>query len=102
MTTIPELFERVAAKVPEIRDVCPKHSGTWWMLVKRPITDEYAHMLIEAACWRMLPNKSWEQVSTGDFVVKHDVSQDWHVVSDGKTLTEALLLAVEQVHGGKQ
>lgn len=101
MTTDPiaAKAEALWAKRPELRPLGLKYALSpttkemgWW-LDYYIITDDDAHMLIEAACWRALPNKSWEQVSTGDYVVKHDVSQDWHVVSDGKSLTEALIAA---------
>lgn len=101
--TIPELFERVAAKVPEVRPVGLKHNGQHWWLDYYVVMDNDAHMLIEAACWRLLPGYWWEDQklnSPGNRYVVHNSENA--VASRGASITEALLLAVERVHGDKR
>lgn len=114
--TIPELFERVAAKVPEVRPtqlnvfegrlhlavacVDHTHAALW-----RPVdesTMSLAHLLIEAACWRLLPGYSWEEQKRSSPANRFLVLRpDGTFVSFGGSLTEALLLAVERIYEGK-
>ena len=121
MTTIPELFERVAGKVPEVRPKAgfgdndsvlelgySRRIGEWCLRYSDkqgdggPLPLVFANMLIEAACWRLLPGYWWEDQklnSPGNRYVVHNSENS--VASRGASITEALLLAVEQVHGGK-
>lgn len=101
--TIPDLFERVAAKVPEVRNCGLKHNCRWWYLGNDCVSNAHAHLLIEAACWRMLPNYDWHTGANGKVSIFYEPEggAEWIGVS-APTLTEALLLAVERVHGDKR
>lgn len=115
--------EALWAKRPELRPLGLKYNHLGWWMYQYSVMDDFAHMLIEAECVRWLlkqrlpsePNINadlvlWEGV-TYDGVQLATVglaegvrTYDAYFGDDvhAPTLTEALLLAVEQVHGGKQ
>ncbi len=128
--TIPELFERVAGKVPEVRPktisiykdlFVMRHTQTgyhWHRETEDPlhgknaggfVADDVANLLIEAACVRWLATSSpqhpeiWRENHQSQDRFRVTASHGWdHVDVAAPTLTEALLLAVEQVHGDTQ
>ena len=100
--TLPELFEKVGAKWPAVRpkigagtlEYLPSHYGGFWMGGMGGVCDDTAEAIIEAACWRVLPRLRWEQSEDDRYWI---VDPNCQSVASAWTLTEALLLAVEQL-----
>lgn len=123
MTELSEIFIRVSAKVKAIRPPPPsgirpgesvwfgEFSGGMWAWIRsvsgRSDHHNYderrfpteAEALIRDACWRLLPDIRWCQI-VGNVYRLFDVYD--RVLSEHKSLTIALLLAVEKLHGGGQ
>jgi len=115
MTTppLPELFERVAAKVPEIRRIDRANlqwiCGGWWHGDEVGVPEPIAEALIESACVTYLTAR-YHSVTIQVGVCAHVSckvfnADEWHEVNeDHPTLLHALLyavlLAVEAVGGG--
>ena len=61
---------------------------------KGPLCREFAHMLIEAACWRALQEHAWRMGMRGTVLMYKDAEggMDWIGV-DEPSLTEALIAA---------
>lgn len=71
------------------------YAGHGWNLVDDTILPA-VEALIQAKCWTMLPDYLWRIDSAGLYMVCDEAS-DFSKIGRAKTLTEALLLAVEKL-----
>lgn len=88
--------EALWAKRPELRPlglkcvISPASKEIDWWLDDYSLCDEDAHLLIEAECWRALPQAMWFKM--GDIVTIRRTT-NWSDLGIGATLTEALIAA---------
>lgn len=110
MTNIPELAERVFAKVgarPTDPQCGPLHytTGAWWFgdACCAPSDEWRVQTVIRDWCWRRLPDHFWSRSDDVLYVVRYDADDNPMDVSCSTiidnnldaALTAALLLAVE-------
>jgi len=91
---ITSLATALWAKRPELRPSNLRMRGGYWWLGDHTVSDDDAHMLIEAACWRALPGCKYSKQTHIDGLVTYNIWVANNLLVESEdTLTEALIAA---------